>query len=87
MTDITDTHFVYLTEKSGMTPQFATVAIDRAGNVEISDVMNSAIESIMCDPDSEKGAYYMLNGMKAPEGYDGIRIGKNRKMLKTNHAD
>ena len=49
--------------------------------------MNSAIESIMCDPDSEKGAYYMLNGMKAPEGYDGIRIGKNRKMLKTNHAD
>ena len=87
MTDITDTHFVYLTEKSGTTPRFATVAIDRAGNVEISDVMNSAIESIMCDPDSEKGAYYMLNGMKAPEGYDGIRIGKNRKMLKTNHAD
>lgn len=83
MTDIYDTHFVYLTEKSEETPRFATVAIDKAGNAEVLDI-TSGIGDIQND-NNEDDTYYMLNGVKAPGNYNGIKVGKNKKLLKTNH--
>ena len=83
MTDIYDVKFEYLAEKSPDTPQFATVAIDRAGNVEISPLMNSGIMGVPCEPGRDENTYYMPNGMRTPEGYNGIQVGKDRKLLKS----
>ncbi len=81
MEDIKDTHFVYETNPENVMPKFATLAIDNAGNVEISTVM-SGIGNIFCDPDNNMGTeYYMPNGVKTPENYKGIRIGRNRKNI------
>lgn len=81
MEDIKDTHFVYETNPENVMPKFATLAIDNAGNVEISTVM-SGIGNIFSDPDNNMGTeYYMPNGVKTPENYKGIRIGRNRKNI------
>lgn len=83
MTDIYDTHFVYEDNSPSETPRFATIAIDRAGNVEISSDMTDGINTVL--DETEDAHYYMLNGVKATDDYKGVLVGKGRKIIKANH--
>lgn len=83
MTGIYDTHFVYEDNSSSETPRFATIAIDRAGNVEISSDMTDGINTVL--DETEDAYYYMLNGVKATDDYKGVLVGKGRKIIKANH--
>ena len=83
MTDIYDTHFVYEVNSLSEMPRFATIAIDKAGNVEISSDMTDGIDAVLDEP--ENAQYYMLNGVKATDVYKGVLVGKGRKTMKTNH--
>lgn len=83
MTDISESHFVYSTEKSDDTPLFATVAIDKAGNREEMPSHVVGIDRLFQEENNTSAKeYFMPNGMKVSDGYNGIVIGKGLKIQK-----
>lgn len=83
MDDITESKFTYITVKSGETPTFATVAVDRAGNKENLNLL-SETQIIDAGNGTSIKEYYMPNGAKAPQGYKGIIIENGKKTVKVS---